>query len=143
VDHGETPSIASLQDVTNKTKENKCANQERLQIIDIALVTKSQLSTIEVLMLASSGSKLLIEMPSTSSSDMKETTTAPHAHHPTRDIQLPELDIKTPKSIPMLLHAVMPMCQSKMNANQRRLQTRDIALVTENQPSTTENLKIA
>jgi len=36
---------------------------------------------------------------------MKETTTALHAHHPTRDTQQLELDIKTPESIPMKLLA--------------------------------------
>lgn len=56
--------------------------------------TESQSSTPEVLMLVWPGLRVLMQVLSTSSSERREIITAHHAHSPTLDIQLKELDNK-------------------------------------------------
>jgi hypothetical protein len=70
---------------------------------DTALATESPLSTIEVSLHAWSGSWVLTEEPDGSSSEVKATITAHHAHTAIEDIQPPEPLTKTPESTFMRL----------------------------------------
>jgi hypothetical protein len=69
-----------------------------LQLTDTALDTESLHSTTELLRTVLDGSDKLIQKLSSSSSDMKVTTIAHHAHKATLDIQQQELVTRTPRS---------------------------------------------
>jgi hypothetical protein len=96
---------------------------------DIALATRNPTWEPEVLLHAWPGSEELMLELDTSSSEVKETSTALHAAGNIPDTQPQELDIKTPESSPMRLsdgNSMRPMV-----VRLRLLPETDTALVTE------------
>jgi hypothetical protein len=99
------------------------------QLTDTALDTESLHSTTELSRTVLDGSDKLIQKLSSSSSDMKVTTIAHHAHKATLDTQLLVLDIRTPRSTST--ESLLGNNQPSHGANStRELHTTDTATVT-------------